>query len=68
VTEILVRVVTPYYVAGIVLSNDTVIAAAPILKWTIGKKREWLRRYFNDKGWKASVVVEREHIIREDVS
>jgi hypothetical protein len=34
----LVAVDAPHFYAGIVLDGDTVVAAAPILKWTIGKR------------------------------
>lgn len=52
----LVAVDAPHFYAGIILENDRVTDAAPILKWTLGKNREWLRAYFISKGWKATVV------------
>jgi hypothetical protein len=54
--NMLVRVVAPHFVAGLVLENDIVVRAAPILKWAKGKDRDWLRTYFQQKGWIASVV------------
>ena len=57
---ILVRVVALHFVAGLVLENDVVTRAAPILKWAKGKHRDWLRGYFQKKGWKASVVSDTE--------
>ena len=54
--EMLVAVDAPHFYAGIVLTDDVVTRAAPILKWTIGKRRTWLADYFRQKGWKASVV------------
>ena len=54
----LVRVVSPYFVAGIVLDIDVVTVAAPILRWTVGKGRGELRAYFDRRGWRASVVSE----------
>lgn len=48
----------PHFCAAMVLEDETVIDAAPILKWSIGKRREWLRDYFRQKGWKAVVVTE----------
>ena len=54
---ILVQVTAPHFCAAFVLEDETVIDAAPILKWSIGKRREWLRDYFRQKGWKAVVVV-----------
>lgn len=55
----LVAVDAPHFYAGIVFENDIVIKAAPILKWTIGKRRDYLRSYFKSKGWKAAVVKEK---------
>jgi hypothetical protein len=52
----LVAVDAPHFYAGIVLENEVVIRAAPILKWTIGKRRDWLSQYFKQKGWKATVI------------
>jgi hypothetical protein len=43
----LVAVDAPHFYAGIVLENDRVVCAAPILRWTLGKNREWLRTYFS---------------------
>lgn len=54
----LIAVDAPHFYAGIVLQDDIVIEAAPILKWTIGKRRDYLRNYFMRKGWKAFVVKE----------
>jgi hypothetical protein len=54
--EELARVTAPHFVAGIVMQDDVVTEAAPILKWTIGKKREELRTYFDQKGWKGAIV------------
>jgi hypothetical protein len=56
----LVRVEAPHFVAGIVLENDEVTRAAPILKWTLGKDRAYLRTYFRTKGWRATVIKEEE--------
>lgn len=52
----LVRVVAPHFVAGLVFDGDVVVRTAPILNWAKGKRRDWLRDYFQQKGWKASVV------------
>lgn len=53
---ILVQVTAPHFCASLVLVDDTCTEAAPILKYAIGKRREWLRDYFRQKGWKAVVV------------
>lgn len=52
----LVAVDAPHFYAGIVLTDDIVIRAAPILRWTIGKRRDWLSAYFRQKGWRATIV------------
>ena len=52
----LVRVDAPYFVAGLVVDGDTCTEAAPILRWAIGKRREFLSGYFRRKGWKAAIV------------
>ena len=54
-TETLVQVDAPHFCAGIVLVDDVCTEAAPILKWAVGKHRDWLRDYFKAKGWKATV-------------
>ncbi len=53
----LVRIVAPHFVAGIEINErDMCMVAAPILKWCIGKRTDFLRDYFARKGWKASIV------------
>jgi hypothetical protein len=52
----LVQVTAPHFCAGLVLVDGVVTEAAPILKWAIGKRREWLSDYFRQKGWKAVVI------------
>lgn len=38
-TDQLIRVVAPHFVAGIIMGADRCVRAAPILRWTIGKDR-----------------------------
>lgn len=52
----LVAVNAPHFYAGIVLTDGIVTEAAPILRWTIGKRREWLSDYFRLKGWKTTIA------------
>ncbi len=42
--------------SGLVLDGNTVVAAAPILKWAIGQTRARLRTYFAHKRWTATVI------------
>jgi hypothetical protein len=52
----LVAVDAPHFYAGLILVDDVVTEAAPILHWTIGKHRTFLRSYFMKKGWKTTVL------------
>jgi hypothetical protein len=56
--ETFVRVVAPHFVAGLIVVDNRVFEAAPILSWMIGKDQQWIRSYFKKKGWKAYVVKE----------
>ena len=59
-TETLAAIDAPHFFCGIVLWDDRVIEAAPIVgymkkgKWT----RDRVRDYCKSKGWKISVVSE----------
>ena len=55
-TEQLVRVEAPHFVAGIVMVGDVCTEAAPILRWAAGHSRGWLSTYFKNMGWKAMIV------------
>jgi hypothetical protein len=55
---VIVRVVSSYFVAAVIVEDNRVVEAAPILSWTIGKSRKWLNVYCVRKGWKMSVVGE----------
>ena len=61
--RLLARIAAPHFVAGIVLRNDLVVEAAPIViymqrqKWSRDKVREFCRK----NGWQVEVVkMERE--------
>ena len=47
----LIRVQAPHFVAGAVMTEDKIVHAAPIIRWMVGKKRDYLRRYCKRKGW-----------------
>jgi len=49
---------TNYFHAGIVLRDDKVIEAAPVIKFMKGWTRSKVRSYVNARGWKVSVVSE----------
>ncbi|MFL9499177.1 hypothetical protein ACJMQP_03885 [Rhodopseudomonas palustris] len=42
----------PHFYAGLLVRDGRVIAAAPILRWAIGRKTKALGAYFKRKGWK----------------
>lgn len=53
----LVRVVSPYFVAGLVFDDAEVcIEAAPILRWCLGQQRSVLRAIFCRRGLVATVL------------
>lgn len=54
----LVQVDAPHFCAGIILEDDVVVRAAPILKWAVGWQRNDLRRYFERKQWKTKVIMD----------
>ena len=57
-TEILAAIDAPHFYAGVVLWNDRVIEAAPIVKYMRDGKwsRDKVRLYVASKGWKIMVV------------
>jgi hypothetical protein len=58
VTEILAQIRGDKFTAGIVLWDDTVIEAAPIVKYMKGWSRDRVRDYCKGKGWTIEVVHE----------
>lgn len=59
-TEILAAIDAPHFYAGIVLWNDLVVDAAPIVKYMRKWGRSRVRSYCANKGWKVSVVHQME--------
>lgn len=56
-TETLVRVVAPDFVAGLIVKDDKCTFAAPKLRrWCLGMSSADLRLLFERRGWKASIV------------
>ena len=52
----LAQITAPHFCAGIVLADDEVVEAAPILRYMVGWYRDRVRTYCNSKGWKVRVV------------
>jgi hypothetical protein len=55
-----IRITALHFCAGVVLHNDVVVRAAPILKYMRGWKRDRVVRYAQLKGWMIEAVKERE--------
>lgn len=50
------RVKAPHYCAGLVLDQGgECVEAAPILRWTIGKRWVALKHYFSEKGYEMLI-------------
>lgn len=66
VIEILAQIRAPHFTAGLVLWDDKVIEAAPIIGYM--KKQKWtrakVRNYCKSKEWKISIV---HQIERHDI-
>lgn len=59
ITEILAQIEAPHFTAGIVLWDDKVVEAAPIVrKRLLGQKRSFVRKYCADQGWRISIIHE----------
>jgi len=56
--ELLAVIDAPHFCAGIVLRDDRVIEAAPILRYMAAQRwtRDRVRSYCEAKGWRISVV------------
>lgn len=54
-SERLVRVVAPHFVAGFV-TDGAISFAAPILKYMLGWPDDRARSYIASKGWNATIV------------
>lgn len=45
------QIAAPHFVAGVETRDGIVILAAPIVKWTMGRRLDDLADYFSRKGW-----------------
>lgn len=52
----LVRVVAPHFVAGLIMRDERVIYAAPILAWARGMRRQQLAATFARKRFTATIL------------
>jgi hypothetical protein len=53
---ILAQIKAPHFTAGIVLMNDAVTIAAPIVKYMVGWNRDKVRGYCQQKRWNISII------------
>jgi len=54
--NILYRISSYYFVAGIFTKNNIVIKTAPILKWMNGKNINFIKSYCLSKHWKIEKI------------
>ena len=47
----MIRIVSPYFVAGAILENNKVIHVAPIIGYMKGWTREMVENYCKKKNW-----------------
>jgi len=52
----LAQITAPHMCSGIILENDVVVRAAPIVKYMVGWPRHQVRDYCQRKGWRVQVV------------
>ena len=52
----LIQITAPHFCAGAVIKNGKVVITAPIIKWMIGKNKEFITNYCKKKKWKIREV------------
>jgi hypothetical protein len=52
----LLRIVAPHFVCGIVLDGDTVVMAAPIVKYMVRWKVDRVYAYCRKNGWSVTAM------------
>ena len=55
----LCQITAPHFVAGVIVEDDIVVQAAPILRWTTGKNIYDVVRYADAKHWRLSTILPR---------
>jgi hypothetical protein len=50
------QIAAPYFTAGIVIKDDQVTDAAPILAYMVGWSADRVVKYATDKHWRCQVV------------
>lgn len=54
--SLLAQITAPHFVAGLLLSENRVQEAAPIIRYMIGWPRARVREYCHRKGWQVRIV------------
>lgn len=52
----LAQIDAKHFCAGIILKDEKVVEAAPIVKYMIGWNRDKVRSYCKSKEWKVAIV------------
>jgi len=52
----LVRVVAPHFVAGLEITDNRCVMAAPILRWALGMQADEIRHVIRTRRWRATIV------------
>lgn len=60
-TETLVRIEAPHFVAGLTAANGRVIRVAPILAYMIGWEGRQVAWYCSRKGWRWQALPHNDH-------
>lgn len=47
------RITAPHFVAAVVVSNDLVFQAGPVLHWSVGRSLQSLRDHCQQRGWQV---------------
>ncbi len=56
VTEQLLSIDAPHFYCGLVLSNDRVVRAAPIVRYMVGWPRRRVEGYCRARNWRIETV------------
>ena len=54
--ETAAQIKSSYFTAGIEVTNDVIVGAAPILQWSVGKSFSWFKYYCWNKDWKVTIL------------
>ena len=58
----LYRIVTPYFVAGVIVRNGKIVEAAPILNWSRGRSIKSLENWCSKKRFSITLLDQNERL------